>query len=64
MAQLLQMALRMKIKIEKSNIDASCQVWLNDDPVTFRSEEEAQAYVDQLTARLQAVPVMQADHRD
>ncbi|WP_177323379.1 hypothetical protein [Pseudomonas sp. M47T1] len=54
----------MKIKIEKNNNDSTCLVWLNDDPVTFRNEEEAQAYVDQLTARLEAVPVMQPDAHD
>ncbi len=48
------MALRMNIKIEKNNNDSTCLVWLNDDPVTFRNEEEAQAYVDQLKARLEA----------
>jgi hypothetical protein len=44
----------MNIKIEKNNNDSTCLVWLNDDPVTFRNEQEAQAYVDQLTARLEA----------
>jgi len=58
------MALRMKIKIEKNNNDSSCLVWLNDDPVTFRTEEEAQAYVDQLKARLEAVPVLAAELQD
>jgi len=48
----------MKIKLEKSNSDSTCLVWLNDASVTFRNEEEAQAYVDQLTSRLEAAPVL------
>ncbi len=58
------MALRMKIKIEKNNNDNTCLVWLNDAPVTFRNEEEAQAYVEQLRTRLEAAPVLMPEPRD
>ncbi|QKZ04373.1 MULTISPECIES: hypothetical protein [Pseudomonas] len=54
----------MKIKIEKNNNDSTCLVWLNDAPVTFRNEEEAHAYVEQLKARLEAAPVLVPEARD
>ncbi|WAH55077.1 hypothetical protein LZ023_18620 [Pseudomonas silvicola] len=54
----------MKIKIEKNNNDNTCLVWLNDAPVTFRNEEEAQAYVEQLRTRLEAAPVLMPEPRD
>lgn len=58
------MALRMKIKIEKNNNDDTCLVWLNEAAVTFRNEEEAQAYVDQLQTRLQAAPALTPERKD
>jgi hypothetical protein len=47
----------MDVRIEANEQEQSCKVWINDTPVTFANVEEAQAYVDQLKARISASPL-------
>lgn len=46
----------MKIEIVRNEQDASCKVIIDGHPVSFTDIYHAQAYVDQLQARLQAAP--------
>ncbi|WEK28587.1 MAG: hypothetical protein P0Y58_16910 [Candidatus Pseudomonas phytovorans] len=46
----------MKIVIERNEQDAGCKVIIDGHPVSFTDIHHAQAYVDQLQARLQAAP--------
>ncbi|WJD65076.1 hypothetical protein [Pseudomonas kurunegalensis] len=46
----------MKIEIVRNEQDAGCKVIIDGHPVSFTDIHHAQAYVDQLHARLQAVP--------
>ncbi|EKT4485467.1 hypothetical protein [Pseudomonas putida] len=46
----------MKIEIKRNEQDAGCKVIIDGHPVSFTDMHHAQAYVDQLQARLQAAP--------
>ncbi|GLO16603.1 hypothetical protein PPUJ20028_51890 [Pseudomonas putida] len=46
----------MKIEIVRNEQDAGCKVIIDGHPVSFTDIQHAQAYLDQLHARLQAAP--------
>ena len=46
----------MKIEVVRNEQDAGCKVIIDGHPVSFADIHHAQAYVDQLQARLQVAP--------
>lgn len=49
--------MEMDVRIEVNEQEAGCKVWLDQTAISFAKVEEAQAYVAQLEARLNASPL-------
>jgi hypothetical protein len=46
----------MHFRIETNPREQGCRVWLDDHAVSFQNQAEAEAYVSQLQARINAAP--------